>query len=356
MSAVHPDIRGTFDADTTEANSLHASSLHASSHSIAPSFPTPGTQPSDDDGEQPEQDAREDPPAASTTAGTAGSSGTSAGPAELRKLSALPRGVQCASIFTCIGMGLAGYDTSIISGTIRAISEDLALKEELWKQEAVVSMCVLGGAVGSLYTFFHEAVAKQVLGVTTVPLLGKKQSSSERISKRQLLLLGRRPVMMFAACGYVVGSLVAACAETFPSMLLGRFAKGVCIGLFSVVLPVFIAECAPPEWRGRLVTHLDLFICVGQVIAGTVNGFMQDYAHGWRASIALAAIPGSILFLGLYFGWVPESPRYLVMVLFFPRVVLLIADPKEKNKLCNSFLLLRFSAWVCTAIGSQSLH
>ena len=50
-----------------------------------------------------------------------------------------------------------------------------------------------------------------------------------------------------------------------------------------MTVPIYIAECAPPHLRGRLVTLNNLFITGGQFIASTVDGaFSYDKENGWR--------------------------------------------------------------------------
>ena len=54
-------------------------------------------------------------------------------------------------------------------------------------------------------------------------------------------------------------------------------------GLASMTVPIYIAECAPPHLRGRLVTINNLFITGGQFIASILDGaFSYDKVNGWR--------------------------------------------------------------------------
>ena len=50
-----------------------------------------------------------------------------------------------------------------------------------------------------------------------------------------------------------------------------------------MTVPMYIAESAPPDMRGRLVTFNNLFITGGQFAAGVVDGvFSYDKTNGWR--------------------------------------------------------------------------
>ena len=50
-----------------------------------------------------------------------------------------------------------------------------------------------------------------------------------------------------------------------------------------MTVPIYIAECAPPHLRGRMVTLNNLFITGGQAIAGYIDGaFSYVKYDGWR--------------------------------------------------------------------------
>lgn len=49
-----------------------------------------------------------------------------------------------------------------------------------------------------------------------------------------------------------------------------------------MTVPIYIAECAPPHMRGRLVVFNNLFITGGQCIAGLVDGAFSNVDNGWR--------------------------------------------------------------------------
>jgi len=70
---------------------------------------------------------------------------------------------------------------------------------------------------------------------------------------------------------------------------------------------MYVAELAPPKYRGRLVLAFQIAIGVGIVIA-TVVGASESIV--WRWSIGIAAVPAAIM-LALLLR-LPESPRWLV--------------------------------------------
>ena len=77
--------------------------------------------------------------------------------------------------------------------------------------------------------------------------------------------------------------------------------------------PVYIAELAPAQWRGRLVGMFQVNIVVGILLAYFSNFVIAELHTGamqWRWQLGIAAIP-AILFLIMLFG-IPRSSRWLV--------------------------------------------
>ena len=61
---------------------------------------------------------------------------------------------------------------------------------------------------------------------------------------------------------------------------------------------IYTAEMAPPKWRGRLNTIVQLGTISGIVVANAINIGTNRLLWGWRISLGLAAVPGSVLLLG----------------------------------------------------------
>ena len=55
---------------------------------------------------------------------------------------------------------------------------------------------------------------------------------------------------------------------------------------------------APPKWRGRLNTIVQLGTISGIVVANAINIGTNKLLWGWRISLGLAAVPGTVLLLG----------------------------------------------------------
>ena len=49
-----------------------------------------------------------------------------------------------------------------------------------------------------------------------------------------------------------------------------------------MTVPIYVAESAPANMRGQLVTFNNLFITGGQFIAAVIDGTFSDVREGWR--------------------------------------------------------------------------
>lgn len=93
-----------------------------------------------------------------------------------------------------------------------------------------------------------------------------------------------------------MSSLGCALAWDWLSFLVFRFIAGIAIGAFSVVGPMYIAEIAPAQRRGRMVGSFQLNIVFGIVITYLSNYVVGTFGLGadeWRWKIGVSALPGS---------------------------------------------------------------
>jgi sugar porter (SP) family MFS transporter len=81
------------------------------------------------------------------------------------------------------------------------------------------------------------------------------------------------------------------------------------IGMLSMVVPVYIAECSPEHLRGRLGTLWQLAVTVGILVASACNIGLEKWSEGWRISYGGNIIFSIMLLIALI--WMPESPRWL---------------------------------------------
>ena len=83
------------------------------------------------------------------------------------------------------------------------------------------------------------------------------------------------------------------------------------IHLFQSV-PLYLAEMAPPQYRGAINNGFQLNICIGFIAATLINfGTVKINGDlGWRISLSLASVPASLLTLAAVV--LPETPNNLI--------------------------------------------
>jgi sugar porter (SP) family MFS transporter len=193
-----------------------------------------------------------------------------------------PQLLRSASV-AALGSLLFGFDTAVISGATEALRLYYGLSSQALG--LTVASALLGTIVGSI-------------GV------GPPAET-----------YGRRPVLRGLAVLYVVSAVGCGLAWSWPALVFFRFLGGLAIGGSSVAAPMYIAEIAPADVRGRLVALSQLNIVVGILVAYLSNSIVEAVVGGpesmaWRVMLALPALPAALFYV-LILG-VPESPRWLM--------------------------------------------
>src|SRR6201996_2064840 len=187
-----------------------------------------------------------------------------------------------STIVGALGGLLFGFDTAVISGTTSALTQVYHLTPAL-----------LGITVSS-------ALAGTVIGAMGAGIPGQK--------------FGRRDSLRVMAIFYVLSAIGCAFAWNWPALIFFRFLGGLGIGGSSVLGPMYIAEIAPPDWRGRLVGFFQVNVVVGILLAYMSNaliGMMHLGDTQWRWQLGVSGVPALLFLITLYF--IPRSPRWLVM-------------------------------------------
>jgi MFS transporter, SP family, galactose:H+ symporter len=187
------------------------------------------------------------------------------------------RFVNTAAAITATGGLLFGYDTGVISGALLFIRQDFAPLSP-FLEGIIVSFLLVGAVVGAL--------------------------SGGPLSDR----VGRRPTTLLAAVIFGVGALAVAFAPGVGFIIFGRFLLGLGVGLASMIVPLYIAEIAPADRRGALVSLNQLMITIG-ILLSYIVGVIFAPIEGWRYMFAVALVPALVLGIGMFM--LPESPRWL---------------------------------------------
>jgi len=246
------------------------------------------------------------------------------------------------SLIAALGGLLFGYDWVVIGGAAKFYEAFFHLRDTAMNvaSDASFWMKVKANAVSPV----GWAQSCALLGCFGGALLSGW--SSDRF--------GRKPVLIVAACNFVVSSLGIALANSFPVFVAWRILGGLSIGLASNISPMYISEIAPAERRGLLVAINQLTIVIGILAAQFVNWLIArpvpqelsdqlarlkdlqgqaheaaltayldamartwNGSHGWRYMFAACAVPSLLFFIGSLF--VPESPRWLTKAGFADR-------------------------------------
>jgi SP family arabinose:H+ symporter-like MFS transporter len=186
-----------------------------------------------------------------------------------------------ATIVGALGGLLFGFDTAVIAGTTKQLTEVFQLTP------FTIGMTVFIGLAGT------------VIGALFSGLLGQK--------------IGGREALRIMALLYTISAFGSAFAWNWDVLMLARFIGGLGIGGSSVLGPVYIAELAPAKWRGRMVGLFQINVVVGILLAYLSNygiTLLNFGAHQWRWEFGVAFVP-SLAFLVLLYG-IPRSSRWLV--------------------------------------------
>eukprot|EP00913_Durusdinium_trenchii_P012473 g11709.t1 len=125
-------------------------------------------------------------------------------------------------------------------------------------------------------------------------------------------VLGRKKEVQIGALLYFLGSAIAAGAPMLWGIYVGFLVYGLGIGFCMHAAPVYIAEIAPAEMRGTLVSAKEMVIVLGMFLGFAAGAIFAGWHQaGWRLMVVIAAIFACIVEVGIIF--IPNSPRWLVL-------------------------------------------
>jgi len=180
---------------------------------------------------------------------------------------------------------LFGFDTSVIAGTTKSLQMCYGLTDS--ELGFTVSIALIGTVIGAIFASYP----------------------SDK--------WGRRDSLKITAFLFFLSAIWCALAYCWYDLLLARFIGGLAIGASSVIAPIYIAEIAPANLRGRLVALFQINIVLGFVFA-----FVSNYLIGkigfdratieWRVMLGAELVPVLIFWTLLYY--IPRSPRWLASI------------------------------------------
>jgi SP family xylose:H+ symportor-like MFS transporter len=194
------------------------------------------------------------------------------------------------TIVAALGGLLFGYDTGVINGSQYYLSQyfDLSAAEKGW----VVGSALLGCLLGAL--------------------------AAGKLS----IVIGRKHSLIISAILFTLSAWGSGLPSVFPEsvslLVFFRVIGGLGIGIASMNAPMYIAEIAPADKRGAMVTFYQLAIVIGFFIVfvatyliGDTLTTTENIERGWRLMFWSELLPCSIFLVGLLF--IPQSPRWLAL-------------------------------------------
>lgn len=191
---------------------------------------------------------------------------------------------------SALGGLLFGYDTGVINGAQFYLSKYFDLSDAMkgW----VVGSALLGCFVGAI-----------VAGPLSIKI-GRKYS-----------LIISAVLFTISAWGSGLPSFLP---ESVTLLVVFRIIGGLGIGIASMNAPMYIAEIAPSDIRGRMVTYYQLAIVIGFFVVFLATYFIgtnlteaENIQVGWRQMFWSELIPSGLFLILLFF--VPKSPRWLAL-------------------------------------------
>ncbi|KAL6274732.1 hypothetical protein ACE6H2_025424 [Prunus campanulata] len=174
---------------------------------------------------------------------------------------------------------LFGYHLGVVNEPLESISKDLGFKGNTLAEGLVVSTCLGGAFVGSLFSGW---VADGV---------------------------GRRRAFQLCALPMIIGAVMSASTKTLAGMLLGRLFVGTGMGLGPPVASLYVTEVSPAFVRGTYGSLIQIATCLGLMGALFVGIPVKEIVGWWRVCFWVSTIPAAILALAMVFC--AESPHWL---------------------------------------------
>ncbi|KAJ5688855.1 hypothetical protein N7462_003247 [Penicillium macrosclerotiorum] len=197
--------------------------------------------------------------------------------------------------FACIGGLLYGYNQGVFSGILTMPSFAAHMGDYVTnsiKKGWLTSILELGAWIRAIYSGFL----------------------AEAFSRKYAIIL--------STSIFIIGVVIQATAiRVGPQAILGsRFVTGMGIGSLSVVVPIYVAECAPPESRGLLLGVQQFAIEFGVMISFWLVRLRYSLhwrywpftrrEAAWLVPLTLQLGPALVLLVGMIF--MPLTPRWLV--------------------------------------------
>ena len=125
---------------------------------------------------------------------------------------------------------------------------------------------------------------------------------------------GRKTNNFAGAVVVAVGAVLQSTSFGLAQFLVGRLVAGFGLGNMTTVIPIWLAECAQPRSRGRMMAMQLSNLIMGLIISNWLDYGMSFYAGSiqWRFPCAFQIV--FCVLVCAMIPFLPESPRYLCAV------------------------------------------
>ncbi|TYH69019.1 hypothetical protein ES332_D05G028300v1 [Gossypium tomentosum] len=174
---------------------------------------------------------------------------------------------------------LFGYHLGVVNEPLESISIDLGFRGNTLAEGLVVSTCLGGAFIGSLFSGWIADSA------------------------------GRRRAFQLCALPMIIGAATSATTRTLAGMLIGRFLVGTGMGIGPPVASLYLAEVSPASLRGTYGSFIQIATCLGLMGALFIGIPVREIAGWWRICFWVSTVPAGILAFAMIFC--AESPHWL---------------------------------------------
>ncbi|CAI3934318.1 MFS family (AraJ) (PDB:4LDS) [Commensalibacter communis] len=171
-----------------------------------------------------------------------------------------------------------GLDIGVMSGANEFIKKEFSATDR--NIETIVSSMMFGAALGAIGCGWASAK------------------------------FGRNRCLILSALIFIISAIGCSLARGIIDLVAWRFILGIAIGIASTTAPLYIAEIAPEEKRGSMISTYQLMVTVGIFLA-FISDTILGYYGAWRWMLGIIAFPAILFLIGLFS--LPDSPRWLIM-------------------------------------------
>ena len=141
---------------------------------------------------------------------------------------------------------------------------------------------------------------------------------------------GRKPVMMFGAAIFVIGSIICFTSFSIWQLIAGRFVQaiGACAG--GVISSAAVRDAYPEKERGPVFAKINAAFSMAPAIGPIVGSFI-DHIYGWHANFLVLLVLSAILFILVWLLF-PETNVHRNLLAIKPKqlmenYIILFKDP-----------------------------